>query len=188
MCESYVLCFQVHRKNMNDWWNPLKTKPFQSFESFAHGRLARADCRVLHSLWLAKFVSWWCTYCCITASARYTQMCTLTVHIVFVCNESVQICVYCRTRHCMDKCLADVHFCTLYGLLTRNIITSVVFITFISPRQLSKYNRCTLCHFSPNVSQISPKVKKYSYDIPNISPRWTSRYPEDIPRYPQDNI
>ena len=131
MCESYVLCFQVHRKNMNDWWNPLKTKPFQSFESFAHGRLARADCRVLHSLWLAKFVSWWCTYCCIIASARYTQMCTLTVHIVFVCNESVQICVYCRTRHCMDKCLADVHFCTLYGLLTRNIITSVVFSTFM---------------------------------------------------------
>ena len=129
-CMKVLLCFQVHRKSMNEWWNPLKTKPFQSFESVAHGRLARADCQVLHSLWLAKFVSWWCTYCCIIASAQYSQMCTLKLHIVFVCNETVQICVYCRTRHCMDKCLADVHFCTLYGLLTRNIITSVVSITF----------------------------------------------------------
>ena len=93
LCESYVLCFQVHRKNMNDWWTPLKTKPFQSFESVAHGRLARADRQVLHSLWLAKFVSWWCTYCCIIAFSQYTHMRTLMVHIVLVCIEFVYVCL-----------------------------------------------------------------------------------------------
>merc|ERR1712083_1084195 len=46
LCTSF-LCFQVHWKSMNDEI-PLKTKPFQSFESVAHGRLARAVCRVLH--------------------------------------------------------------------------------------------------------------------------------------------
>ena len=58
------------------------------------------------------------------------------VHIVaFLPLLNAHMCTPCTCVcwcmwHYPDKCLADVHFCTLYGLLTRNIITSVVLISF----------------------------------------------------------
>ena len=56
--------------------------------------------------------------------------CAHSWYTLYLCALSLSMYVYWCFRHYTDRCLADVHFCTLYGLLTRNIINSVVFITF----------------------------------------------------------